>query len=674
MNDWNIAAKSCMKVRIDDELPPPAEFDPSIRRAPDRGFRLTADQAATALRNALRYVPEAYHAVLAPEFMNELVTRGRIYAYRFRPQRRIWGRPISEYAGRCLEGRGLQVMIDNNLDFDVAQYPYELVTYGETGSVFHDWLQYRLAMKYLQELTEEQTLVISSGHPMGLFRSSKSAPRVTNTNGLLVGMYDNPDDWEIAAEMGVTNYGQMTAGGWFFIGPQGIIHGCYNMILNAARKRGIAPGRDDLHGVLYVTAGLGSISSAQAKASQIAKCVGVIAEVNRSLIDRRVRQGWVDWVSGDLDAVIAKIREHLASGTGITIAYHGNTVDLLEKIDALELPVDILSDQTSCHIPYDGGYTPCGVTYEEGRRLLETDRGAFRAAVDESLRRHYELVKSISDRGAFFLEYGNSLMHAMFNAGVTEIARNGRDIRDGFRWPDFIEAVTGPELFDYGYGPFRWVCLSGRPEDLRKTDRAAMECIDPNRRPQDRDNYNWIRHAGENDLIVGTQARLLYQDRAGRTRIALRFNEMVRNGEVGPIMMGRDHHDTGGADCPIRETSNIRDGGNVTADMAAQCYVGDAVRGMSFVSLHNGGGTGIGRSIHAGFALLLDGSERVDRIIDEGVNWDVMGGVARRSWARNPNSMQVALDHVCSTSDAVTLPYLADDALILRTVKRALEQ
>jgi urocanate hydratase len=672
MEDWNSAVKESMKVRIDDELPPPAQFDPSVLRAPSRGFRLSSDQAATALRNALRYVPEAHHAVLAPEFMNELVTRGRIYAYRYRPQGRIWGRPISEYTGKCLEGQGLQVMIDNNLDFEVAQYPYELVTYGETGSVFHDWLQYRLAMKYLQELTEEQTLVISSGHPLGLFRSSRHAPRVTNTNGLLVGMYDNLGDWEIAAEMGVTNYGQMTAGGWFFIGPQGIIHGCYNMLRNAARKRGIAPGRDDLRGVLYVTAGLGSISSAQAKASQIAKCVGVIAEVNLSLIEHRARQRWVDWVSDDLDAVIARIRENLSAESGITIAYHGNTVDLLERIDALGLPVDILSDQTSCHIPYDGGYTPQGLTYEQGRRLLETDRDTFRTAVDKSLRRHYALVKSIAARGAFFLEYGNSLMLAMYNAGVTEIARNRHDIKDGFRWPDFIEAVTGPELFDYGYGPFRWVCLSGKMEDLGKTDRAAMECIDPDRRPQDRDNYNWIRHAGENDLIVGTQARLVYQDRLGRTRIARRFNEMVRNGEVGPIMIGRDHHDTGGADCPIRETSNVRDGSNVTADMAAQCYVGDAVRGMSFVSMHNGGGTGIGRSIHAGFALLLDGSDRVDSIIDEGVNWDVMGGVARRSWARNPNSMKVALDHVRTTSDAITLPYLADDDLVLHAVDEAL--
>jgi urocanate hydratase len=662
---------SAMKVRLDDDIPEHPAFVQGIRRAPSRGYRLTPEQACIALQNALRYVPSRHHAELAPEFMRELVTYGRIYAYRFRPDGAIKGRPVDEYNGKCLETQALQVMIDNNLDFNVALYPYELVTYGESGQVFQNWMQYRLVKKYLEVLETDQTLVIQSGHPLGIFRSTRMSPRVINTNGLMVGKYDNMADWEIAASMGVTNYGQMTAGGWFFIGPQGIVHGCYNMLLTAARKAGVGNG-DDLKGVLYVTAGIGSISSAQAKAAQISGCVAVIAEVNDDFIDRRLDSNWLDGASSDLSEIESKVKLHLKNHEPITIAYRGNTVDLLEYLLERDITPNILSDQTSCHIPYSGGYTPQGISYEDGRLLLQEDRGRLKELVDTSLKRHWRAIKSLTDRGAWFLEYGNSIMEAMFDAGVHELSRNGRDKKDGFIFPDFIEAITGPELFDYGYGPFRWVCLSGRSEDLERTDRAAMECIDPKRRPQDRDNYNWIREAGRNNLVIGTKARMLYQDASGRIRIALRFNELVRSGDIGPVMIGRDHHDTGGADCPTRETSNIRDGSNVTADMAMHCFAGDAARGMTFVALHNGGGTGIGRSIHCGFSLLLDGSERVDMIIRSGISWDVMGGVARRSWARNEHSMEAAIAHNNESCDSITLPWLTDDALIDDTVRRGL--
>ncbi len=651
------------KVCLDEHLPEYPPFQKGIRRAPSRGFKLTPEQAEVALKNALRYIPESLHAKLAPEFMEELVTYGRVYAYRFRPQGRITGKPYTEYNGKCPEAKALQVMIDNNLDFEVALYPYELVTYGESGQVFQNWMQYRLVKKYLEILESDQTLVIHSGHPVGIFQSEPNAPRVINTNGLMVGTYDNFRDWEIAASMGVTNYGQMTAGGWFFIGPQGIIHGCFNMLLNAARKAGVGTG-DDLKGVLYTTSGIGSISSAQAKAAQIAKCVAIIAEVNDFMIDRRLKQGWLDEASADLEHVVTKARDSLKNQEALVIAYRGNIVDLLEKLAEKELTPHVLSDQTSCHIPYSGGYIPQGLSPEQSREMLNDDPAAFKEHVDTSLRHQWELIKTLTDRGAWFLEYGNSIMEAMFEAGVKELSRNGRDAKDGFIFPDFIEAITGPELFDYGYGPFRWVCLSGKDEDLAKTDRAAMSCIDPDRRPQDRDNYNWIRHAGENNLVIGTKARMLYQDTSNRIKIALKFNEMVRNGEIGPIMIGRDHHDTGSADCPTRETANIRDGSNVTADMSAHCFAGDAARGLTFISLHNGGGVGIGRSIHSGYALLLDGSERVDEIIKNALSWDVMGGVARRSWARNPHSMEVAAQHNLESGDSITLPWIADDNLV----------
>lgn len=600
--------------------------------------------------------------------MEELSTYGRIYAYRYRPEGPIRGKSIDEYRGRCLEAKALQVMIDNNLDFDVALYPYELVTYGESGQVFQNWLQYRLVKKYLEILESDQTLVIHSGHPLGIFKSFPHTPRVINTNGLMVGTYDNFPDWEVAASMGVTNYGQMTAGGWFFIGPQGIIHGCFNMLLNAARKAQVG-AQDDLRGVLYVTAGIGSISSAQGKAAQIAGCVAIIAEVNNSMIDLRLKKGWLDFASDDLSLVTDKALEALRKKEALVVAYRGNTVDLLEYLIRRDITPHILSDQTSCHIPYSGGYTPQGLSFDKGRECLANNREHFKNLVDESLRRHWTCFKTLTGRGAWFLEYGNSIMEAMYDAGVSELSRNGKDKKDGFIFPDFIEAITGPELFDRGYGPFRWVCLSGKNEDLQKTDMAALECIDPSKTPQDRDNFNWIRRAGENNLVIGTRARMLYQDASGRIAISLRFNEMVRRGEVGPIMIGRDHHDTGGADCPTRETSNIRDGSNVTADMSAHCFAGDAARGMTFVSLHNGGGVGIGRSIHCGFSLLLDGSERVDEIIRNAIQWDVMGGVARRSWARNGNAMHVAAEHNLRSTDCITLPWIAEDDLVKKTVR-----
>ncbi|WP_018086100.1 urocanate hydratase [Desulfurispora thermophila] len=663
-----------MTIKLDAELPPRPEFVPGIRRAPSRGFRLSPAQTKIALKNALRYLPPELHEAVAPEFLNELLTMGRIYAYRFRPPGRIYARPVDEYRGKCLEGRAFQVMIDNNLDFEVALYPYELVTYGETGRVCQNWLQYRLIKKYLEELTPDQTLVVQSGHPLGLFPSRPEAPRVIITNALMVGMFDNPADWEIAEEMGVANYGQMTAGGWMYIGPQGIVHGTYNTLLNAGRlKLGIGP-EGDLSGRLFVSSGLGGMSGAQAKAIEIARGVGVIAEVDYSRIQTRYQQGWVSRVSADLDEVFRIAREHLASRQPVSIAYHGNIVDLLEYIVQNNIPVDLLSDQTSCHVVYQGGYCPQGLTFEERTALLATDQARFKELVDRSLRRHYELIKILVERGTYFFDYGNAFMKAVFDAGVKEIAKNGVDEKDGFIWPSYVEDIMGPQLFDYGYGPFRWVCLSGRPEDLAKTDRAAMECIDPHRRPQDRDNYIWIRDAARNNLVVGSQARILYQDAAGRVKIALKFNEMIRRGEIGPVMLGRDHHDVSGTDSPFRETANIKDGSNVMADMAVQCFAGNAARGMSLVALHNGGGVGIGKAINGGFGLVLDGSQRVDQVIRSALLWDVVGGVARRAWARNENSLTTAAEFNSEYAGCghITLPYLADDELVDRLVDRAL--
>jgi len=658
-----------MKIRLDDDLPEQEKFQQEIRRAPDRGFRLTRGQTETALKNALRYVPEQHHHLLVPEFLEELKSRGRIYGYRYRPHGPIMAKPIDEYKGNCLAGKAFQLMIDNNLDFDVALYPYELVTYGETGSVCQNWMQLGLIKKYLQVMTEHQTLVMQSGHPLGLFKSSPDQPRVIITNGLMVGLYDNPDDWEIAAQMGVSSYGQMTAGGWMYIGPQGIVHGTYNTLLNGGRLMCGVPETGNLAGLLFVTSGLGGMSGAQPKAAKIAGAVSITAEVDISRIETRQRQGWVDVVSGDLAEILKIAEKSRAEKENTSIAYHGNVVDLLEYLADKTFQVDLLSDQTSCHVVYDGGYCPQGIDFDERTHLLATDRTAFKALVDKSLRRHYEAIEKLSNQGAYFFDYGNAFLKAVFDAGVTEVVKNGVDAKDGFVFPSYFEDIMGP-IFDYGYGPFRWVCLSGKPEELDKTDKAAMSCIDPERRSEDRDNYIWIKEAKANKMVVGSQARILYSDAGGRTAIALKFNEMVRNGEVGPIILGRDHHDPGGTDSPFRETANIHDGSNVCADMATHCFAGNAARGMSLVALHNGGGTGIGKAINGGFGMVLDGSTRVDGILSSAMSWDVMGGVARRNWARNPNAIEVAMDYNSDNEngDQITIPFQTDEARVADAV------
>ncbi|MEW6757331.1 MAG: urocanate hydratase [Acidobacteriota bacterium] len=657
-----------------DALPPKRTFDPGVRRAPSRGFRLNRKDAETALKNALRYVPARFHDELAPEFMEELLTRGRIYGYRFRPEGRIYGRPIQEYPGRILDAQGIQVMIDNNLDFEVALYPYELVTYGETGQVCQNWMQYLLIKKYLAEMDENQTLVVSSGHPLGLFPSRPEAPRAILTNGLMVGMFDTPDEFHRLAAMGCVNYGQMTAGGWMYIGPQGIVHGTYITLLNAGRLYLGIPQDGDLRGHLFLTSGLGGMSGAQPKAADIAGAVSVTAEVDASRIETRHRQGWVGRVSGDLAEIEAWVHDALSRKEPLSIAYHGNVVDMLEYADAHAWPAELLSDQTSCHAAYEGGYCPAGLTYEEAKTLLKDDFSSFKKRVDESLQRHFRVLKRLTEKGSRFWDYGNSFMKAVFDAGATEISRNAVDTNDGFIWPSYVEDIMGPMCFDFGYGPFRWVCLSGKPEDLDRTDAAAASCIDPNRRGQDRDNFNWVKNAKKNRLVVGTQARILYADAEGRVRIALAFNEMVRRGEIGPVILGRDHHDTQGTDSPFRETADIYDGSALTSDMAHQCFAGNVARGMTYVVLSNGGGVGTGKCFNGGNGILLDGSERIDRVVSSGLDWDVMGGVARRAWARNPNAVETARlwNERLSGKGHITRPALADEALVRQVVARAI--
>jgi urocanate hydratase len=653
-----------------DELPPLPGFVAGIRRAPARHFNLSPKDTELALKNALRYIPEKWHPTLAPEFLEELTTRGRIYGYRFRPIGPIKGRPVDEYNGRCIEGKAFQVMIDNNLDFDVALYPYELVTYGETGQVCQNWMQYRLIKRYLEVLTREQTLVMASGHPVGLFASPPAAPRVIITNALMVGCFDDQDNWHRAMALGVANYGQMTAGGWMYIGPQGIVHGTYSTILNAGRAKLGIPADQDLAGRLFVTSGLGGMSGAQGKAVVIANGVGLIAEVDLSRIQTRLNQGWIDRVTDSPAEAFAIANDFQRQQQAIAIAFHGNVVDLLEHAVDHHIPIDLLSDQTSCHAVYEGGYCPQGISFAERTELLRSGDTGFKKMVDATLRRHYALIKTLSERGTYFFDYGNSFLKAVYDAGIKDICKNGENPLDGFIFQSYVEDIMGPILFDYGYGPFRWVCLSGRDEDLAKTDRAAMQCIDPERRFQDRDNYIWIRDAAKNNLVVGTKARILYQDALGRMKTALKFNEMVRAGEIGPVMLGRDHHDTGGTDSPFRETANIHDGSNIMADMATHCFAGNAARGMSLVALHNGGGVGIGKAVNGGFGLVLDGSERVDAIIRCAIPWDVMGGVARRAWARNEASIETCIHYneLRAGSDHVTLPYLADEGMVKKLV------
>ncbi|MGL5973490.1 MAG: urocanate hydratase [Oscillospiraceae bacterium] len=656
---------NAMIIKLDDELPEMPKFVEGIRRAPDRGYTLNKSQTRLALLNALRYIHPKNHAEMAKEFLYELKTFGRIYGYRFRPSSEIKAKPIDNYEGNCIEGKAFQVMIDNNLDFDIALYPYELTTYGETGQVFQNWMQYRLIKKYLKALKSDQTLVIESGHPLGFFKSNLNAPRVIITNGLMVGNFDNPKDFHLATQLGVANYGQMTAGGLMYIGPQGIVHGTFNTLLNAGRQKLGIKDNEDLKGVLFVTSGLGGMSGAQPKAIEIANGVGIIAEVDYSRIKTRYDQGWVSKITNDANEAFSIANEYIIKKQSISIAYHGNIVDLLEFAVENDIKIPLLSDQTSCHAVYDGGYCPKGISFEERTRLLKENKPYFIECVDETLKMHYQLIKKLVDKGTYFFDYGNAFMKSIFDAGVIEISKNKSDDKDGFIWPSYVEDIMGPELFDYGYGPFRWVCLSGKDEDLRKTDKAAMGLIDPKRRPQDRDNYYWIKDAEKNNLVVGTKARILYQDAHGRTNIALKFNDMVRNGEIGPIMIGRDHHDVSGTDSPFRETSNIKDGSNMMAEMSVQCFAGNAARGMSLVALHNGGGVGTSKSINGGFGLVLDGSDRIDEIIKQAMLWDVMGGVARRNWARNENAIATSLEYnKLSDDNHITLPYLVDEEIL----------
>ncbi|MBV1758974.1 MAG: urocanate hydratase [Dethiosulfatibacter sp.] len=668
----NLEISNAMTIKLDHDLPDYPDFDERYRRAPMRELKLTDREIKLALKNALRYLPENHHSVVVEEFLEELLTRGRIYGYRYRPQGRLYGKSIDEYKGKCVEGKAFQVMIDNNLDFEISLYPYELVTYGETGQVCQNWMQYRLIMKYLEELSDEQTLVVMSGHPLGLFKSHKTSPRVIITNGLMVGMFDNPDDWGKAAAMGVSSYGQMTAGGWMYIGPQGIVHGTFNTILNAGRMKLGIPDDQDLRGHLFVTSGLGGMSGAQPKAIEIANGVGIVAEVDLSRIKTRLDQGWVSKITADLKETFDLAYEYIERKEPISIAYHGNIVDLLEYAVDNNIHIELLSDQTSCHVPYDGGYCPQGLTFSERTEMLKNDKSNFNKLVNESLIRHFELIKTLTERGTYFFDYGNAFMRAVFDAGAKEIAKDGTDTSEGFIFPSYVEDIMGPMLFDYGYGPFRWVCLSGKHEDLIKTDQAAMSVMNPDRRGQDRDNYVWIRDAEKNKLVVGTQARILYQDALGRRDIALKFNQMIREGEIGPVMLGRDHHDTGGTDSPYRETSNIKDGSNITADMAIQCFAGNAARGMSLVALHNGGGVGISKAINGGFGMVLDGSDRVDEIIRKVIPWDTMVGVSRRNWARCENSIETSIEYNKSFmgEDHITIPYVADDNLIENAFNR----
>ena len=672
----NLQIDEGMTIKLTGDLPEMPAFVEGIRRAPKRELDLTENEIKIALKNALRYVPEKWHDTLAPEFLDELMTRGRIYGYRFRPEGNIVGKPLDAYEGNCTEGKAVQVMMDNNLNFDIALYPYELVTYGETGQVCQNWMQYQLIKKYLEKIKPNQTLAIMSGHPLGIFDAHERAPRVVITNGLMVGMYDNMKDFSKAAAMGVANYGQMTAGGMMYIGPQGIVHGTFNTVLNAGRLKYGIKGDEDLAGFLYVTSGLGGMSGAQGKAVKIANGVGIIAEVDFSRVETRYEQNWIDAYYESPAEVFKDAKEYMAKGEGRAIGFHGNIVDLLEYIDENDIEVHLLSDQTSCHAAYDGGYCPQGLSFEERTKLLDEDKEKFGELVDESLRKHFNLIQKLVDKGSYFFDYGNSFMKAVYDAGVTEICANGKDETEGFIFPSYVEDIMGPMLFDYGYGPFRWVCLSGKKEDLLKTDHAAMSCIDKDRRPQDRDNYYWIKDADDNDLVVGTQARILYQDALGRRDIALRFNEMIRNGEIGPVMLGRDHHDTGGTDSPFRETSNIYDGSRVMAEMSTQCYAGNAARGMTMVALHNGGGVGIGKVSNGGFGLVLDGSERVDEIIRTAIPWDTMVGVARRSWARNENSIATVKEYneQRSASDHITIPFVASDDLVNKIVEDKLKE
>ena len=658
-----------IRAGIPEVLPELPAYDHSVSHAPKRKDILTPEEKKLALRNALRYFPQKYHATLAPEFAEELRTYGRIYMYRFRPQYDMHARPIEDYPHKSLQAAGIMLMIQNNLDPAVAQHPHELITYGGNGAVFQNWAQYRLVMKYLSEMTDEQTLVMYSGHPLGLFPSHKNAPRVVVTNGMVIPNYSKPDDWERNNALGVTQYGQMTAGSYMYIGPQGIVHGTTITVLNAARKQmGSNKSQDGIKGMLFISSGLGGMSGAQPKAGNIAGVVSVVAEINPHAAQKRHAQGWVDELHNELDELIPAIRKAVAEKRTVSMAYVGNVVDLWERLAAEEIHVDLGSDQTSLHNPWAGGYYPVGMTLEESNDMMAADPYQFRERVQESLRRQVTAINKLTSKGMYFFDYGNAFLLQSQRAGADIVGSDGK-----FRYPSYVQDIMGPMFFDYGFGPFRWVCTSGDPKDLETTDRIAAEVMEKIRREapeeivgQMDDNIHWIKEAGRNRLVVGSQARILYADAEGRAKIAAAFNEAIKKGEISkPVVLGRDHHDVSGTDSPFRETSNIYDGSQFCADMAIQNVIGDSFRGATWVSIHNGGGVGWGEVINGGFGMLIDGSEDSDRHIREMLFWDVNNGIARRSWARNEGSMHAIEREMQRTPGfKVTMPNLVEDDLI----------
>ena len=662
---------------IGNVLPQPKPYDKNINHAPKRKDILTPAQKKLALRNALRYFPKEFHATLAPEFAKELKDYGRIYMYRFRPDYKIYARPIDEYPCKCRQAAAIMAMIQNNLDERVAQHPHELIIYGGNGAIFQNWAQYRLTMQYLATMTEEQTLSMYSGHPMGLFPSHKDAPRVVVTNGMVIPNYSKPDDWERFNALGVSQYGQMTAGSYMYIGPQGIVHGTTITVMNAARmqlkKRGIEGTRDNMAGMLFVTAGLGGMSGAQPKAGNIAGVVSVTAEINPKAARKRYEQGWVDELHDNLDELISRIRKATTGRETVSLAYVGNVVDLWERLADDNIKVDIGSDQTSLHNPWAGGYYPVGYSLEESQKMMAEEPERFKDAVQASLRRQIAAINRLSDKGMYFFDYGNAFLLESSRAGADVMKADGT-----FRYPSYVQDIMGPLYFDYGFGPFRWVCMSEDPEDLAKSDALAVEALMEESKTatddikmQMLDNIHWIEEAGRNHLVVGSQARILYADAIGRTTIALKFNDAIRKGEIkAPIVLGRDHHDVSGTDSPFRETSNIYDGSQFTADMAVQNVIGDGFRGATWVSIHNGGGVGWGEVINGGFGMVIDGSEDSARHIREMLHWDVNNGIARRSWARNKGAEDAIRREMQRTpSLKVTMPNHADDSLLDETLK-----
>ncbi|MBQ4183626.1 MAG: urocanate hydratase [Bacteroidales bacterium] len=653
---------------IPAELPEEKPYDKEINHAPKRKDILTKEQKVLALKNALRYFPAKFHETLAKEFAEELERYGRIYMYRFRPSYEIYARPIDEYPAKSRQAAAIMAMIQNNLDPRVAQHPHELIIYGGNGAIFQNWAQYRLTMQYLATMSDEQTLVMYSGHPLGLFPSHKDAPRVIVTNGMVIPNYSKPDDWERFNALGVSQYGQMTAGSYMYIGPQGIVHGTTITVMNAARKQG-----GDIAGKLFVTAGLGGMSGAQPKAGNIAGVVSVTAEINPKAAEKRYAQGWVDELHHSLDELIPRIRKAVKEKEVVSLAYVGNVVDLWERLAAEDMHVDLGSDQTSLHNPWAGGYYPVGYSLEESKKMMAEDPERFRDAVRASLRRQVAAINSLTAKGMYFFDYGNAFMLEASRAGADILREDG-----SFRYPSYVQDIMGPLYFDYGFGPFRWVCMSEKPEDLAKTDEIAVKVLSEiaATAPEEiagqmRDNIHWIEEAGRNHLVVGSQARILYADCEGRTKIALAFNEAIRKGEItAPIVLGRDHHDVSGTDSPFRETSNIYDGSQFTADMAVQNVIGDGFRGATWVSIHNGGGVGWGEVINGGFGMVIDGSEDSARHIREMLFWDVNNGIARRSWARNEGA-RMAIEREMSRTPGlkVTLPNLADEDLIKKTLK-----